>query len=74
MKQIEKQENAPAEKPASETKGNEGGYVIVDKVNETLEALLKSWESQLTSETPLPPKLLEYSDPLQEKIDLVKHH
>ena len=29
----------------SETKSNEGGSVIVDRVNETLEMLLKQWES-----------------------------
>ena len=62
-----------AEKPASETKSNEGGSVIVDKVNETLDALLKAWNSRVTSETPIPPKLTEYPDPLQEKIDLVRH-
>ena len=47
--------------------------VIVDRVNKTLEILLKQWESRLKLDTPFPPKLLEYPDPLQEKIDLIKN-
>ena len=35
--------------------------------------LLKQWESRLKSDTPFPPKLLEYPDPLQEKIDLIRN-
>ena len=35
--------------------------------------LLKQWESRLKSDTPFPPKLLEYLDPLQEKIDLTRN-
>lgn len=53
---------------------NEGGSVIVDKVNETAEKMLRAWESRITSDTPFLPKLLEYPDPLQEKIDLVRNH
>ena len=38
-----KTRSSSGENPAfSETKSNEGGFVIVDKVNETLEALLKA--------------------------------
>ena len=44
-KQKEKQQNTPIKKLASETKSNEGGSVIVDKVNEILEMLLKQRES-----------------------------
>ena len=54
-------------------KSNEGGLIIVDKVNETLEMLLKQWEARLKSDTPFPPKLQEYPDPLQEKIDLIRN-
>ena len=62
------------DKQTSETKSNEAGSVIVDRVNETLEMLLKQWESRrLKLDTPFPPKLLEYPDPLQEKIDLIRN-
>ena len=73
QKQKEKQQNTPGKKPASETKSNEGGSVIVDKVNETLEMLLKQWEARLKSDTPFSPKLQEYPDPLREKIDLIRN-
>ena len=39
------QENVGEGKPPSETKSNEGGLVIVDRVNKTLEMLMKQWES-----------------------------
>ena len=73
QKQKEKQQNTPGEKPASETRSNEGGSVIVDKVNESLEMLLKQWDARLKSDTPFPPKLQEYPDPLREKIDLIRN-
>ena len=47
--------------------------MIVDKVNESLEMLLKQWDARLKSDTPFPPKLQEYPDPLREKIDLIRN-
>lgn len=49
------------------------GSVIEDKVNETLESFLKAFEARVTKETPLPPKLQEYPNPIQEKINLVRN-
>ena len=41
--------------------------MIVDKVNETLEVLIKASNNRLTVETPIPLRLHEYPTPLQEK-------
>ena len=50
-----------------------GGSVLVDKVNETLDSLLKAYEARIRADTVIPPKLKEYPDPIQEKVNLVKH-
>lgn len=47
--------------------------MMVDKVNKTLNALLKAFESCLKPDTPIPKKLQEYPNPLQEKLDLIKN-
>ena len=44
------------------------------KINETLESILKAYEKRLTADTVIPPKLKEYPSPIQEKVNLVKHH
>ena len=51
-----------------------GGSVLVDKVNETLESILKAYEKRLTTDTTIPPKLKEYPNPIQEKVNLVRNH
>ena len=51
-----------------------GGLVLVDKVNETLETILKAYEKWLTADTTMPPKLKEYPSPIQEKVNLVRNH
>ena len=51
-----------------------GGSVIANKVNETLDAILKAFESRVKIDTVIPPKLKEYPSPLQEKVNLVKNH
>lgn len=71
--QTEQPRVEEVEKSASKTRSNEGGSVIVDKVNETLDALLKAWSSRLTAETPIPLRLQEYPNALQEKINLVRN-
>ena len=53
---------------------NSGGSVLVDKVNETLETILKAYEKRLTTDTTIPPKLKEYPSPIQEKVNLVQNH
>ena len=48
--------------------------MLVDKVNETLESILKAYEKCLIADMTIPPKLKEDpSPPIQEKINLVKH-
>ena len=47
---------------------------MVDKINKTLESILKAYEKHLTVDTVIPPKLKEYPSPIQEKVNLVKHH
>ena len=48
--------------------------MLVDKVNETLESILKAYEKRLTTDTTIPPKLKEYPNPIQEKVNLVRNH
>ena len=48
--------------------------MLVDKINETLESILKAYEKCLIADTVIPPKLKEYPSPIQEKVNLVKHH
>ena len=61
------------EKSSSSRETNLGGSVLVDKINETLESILKAYEKCLTADTVIPPKLKEYPSPIQEKVNLVKH-
>ena len=50
------------------------GLMLVDKINETLESILKAYEKCLMVDTTIPPKLKECPSPIQEKVNLVKHH
>ena len=61
------------DKSSSSRETNSGGLVLVDKINETLESILKAYEKRLTVDTVIPPKLKEYPSPIQEKVNLVKH-
>ena len=62
------------DKSSSSRETDLGGLVLVDKINETLESILKAYEKCLTANTIIPPKLKEYPSPIQEKVNLVKHH
>ena len=62
------------EKSSSSRETDSGGLVLVDKINETLESILKAYEKRLMADTTIPPKLKEYPSPIQEKVNLVKHH
>ena len=62
------------EKSSSSRETDSGGSVLVDKINETLESILKAYEKCLMADTAIPPKLKEYPSPIQEKVNLVKHH
>ena len=61
-------------KSSSTRKTYLGGSVLVDKINETLGSILKAYEKYLMVDTTIPPKLKEYPSPIQEKVNLVKHH
>ena len=51
-----------------------GGSVVADKINKTLNVLLKVFESQVKLDTIITHKLKEYPSPLQENMNLVKNH
>ena len=50
-----------------------GGSVLVEKVNESLDAIKKAYESRITALTEIPPKLQEYPNPREEKFRLTVH-
>lgn len=50
-----------------------GGLVLVEKVNESLEAIKRDYESRVTALTEIPPKLREYPNPREEKVNLAVH-
>ena len=60
-------ENATSSSPSS------GGSVIVDKVNETLQAALDAYNSRIPPLTEIPKKLQEYPNPREEKVRLAVH-
>ena len=62
------------EKSSSSRETDLGGSVLVDKINETFDSILKTYEKHLMVDTAIPPKLKEYPSPIQEKVNLVKHH
>lgn len=68
-------ENAERVDQTSTSKDTDsGGSILVDKVNETIEAILKAYEKRLSANTPIPPKLKEYPSPVQEKVNLIRNH
>ena len=56
----------------SSSKGS-GGFVIVDKVNETLRAALDAYSQHITPLTKIPKKLQEYPNPRKERVRLAVH-
>ena len=50
-----------------------GGSVLVEKANESLEAIKRAYESRITALTEIPPKLKEYPNPREEKVNLAIH-
>ena len=69
--QLENPEQQLKTPSSSET--DSGGSVLVEKVNEPLEAALKAVGSRITSFTELPKKLQEYPNPRAEKVGLAVH-
>ena len=50
-----------------------GGSVLVDKINETLDATIEAHKGRIAALEDLPKKLQEYPNPREEKINLVVH-
>ena len=55
------------------SKTSSGGSVLLEKVNENLESLLKAFEGRISKETILPNNLQEYPNPIEESHRLAKH-
>ena len=67
---------APLEPQLSEgdiSKTSSGGSVLMEKVNENLEALLKAFDARIKPDTVLPKELKEYPNPMEEKRRLADH-
>ena len=67
-----KQNPVPIIETTSTSTSSEGS-VLVDKKNKTLDSLLKAYKARLQDTTDIPPRLMEYPNPIQEKVNLVKH-
>ena len=50
-----------------------GGSVLVEKVNESLEAIKRAYESCIIALAEIPLKLQEYPNPREEKVNLAVH-
>ena len=55
------------------SKTSSGGSVLLEKVNENLETLLKAFEGRISKETILPENLQEYPNPIEEVHRLARH-
>ena len=72
--QIEANTNEPIQlQGVSDSEKDSGGSVLVEKLNEPLDAALQAYESRITALTELPKKLQEYPNPREEKINLSVH-
>ena len=74
-KQPNKAQGEPSEpkvpnEDGESTKPSSGGFVIVDKINELLQAALGAYNSRITPLTEIPKKLQEYPNPVEEKVRL----
>ena len=47
--------------------------MLVEKVSEPLDGILKDWDARIKSDTTLPAKLQEYPNPREETRGLAKH-
>ena len=50
-----------------------GGSVLVDKINESLDATIEAHKGHIAALEDLPKKLQEYPNPREEKINLAVH-
>ena len=66
----EPSEPQPSNEDKESTKPSSGGSVIVDKVNESLQAALDAYNNRVTPLIEIPKKLQEYPNPVEEKVRL----
>ena len=55
------------------SKTSSGGSILLEKVNENLESLLKAFEGQISKKTILLENLQEYPNPIEESHRLARH-
>ena len=71
---VQNKENPGQQQKQKSSSGTDsGGSVLVEKVNEPLEAAPKAYNNRITAFTELPKKLQEYPNPRAEKIGLAAH-
>ena len=70
---INEAEKIPRESLEENSKTSSGGLVLLEKVNENLESLLKAFEGRISKETVLPDNLQNYPNPIEESHRLAKH-
>ena len=56
-----------------DSKVSEGGFVLVERVNEHLDAIRMAHENCYAAQVEIPKKLQEYPNPREEKVNLVVH-
>ena len=70
---INEAEKIPRKSLEENSKTSSGGSVLLEKVNENLESLLKAFEGRISKETVLPDNLQDYPNPIEESHRLAKH-
>ena len=70
---INEAEKRPRKSLEENSKPSSGGSVLLEKVNENLESLLKAFEGRISKETVLPDNLQDYPNPIEESHRLAKH-
>ena len=71
--QINEAERIPRGSLEENSKTSSGGSILLEKVNENLESLLKAFEGRISKETVLPNNLQNYPNPIEESHRLAKH-
>ena len=65
--------NNEKEHTEKDPKVSDGGSVLVERVNERLDAIRMSYKNSYAAEVEIPKKLQEYPNPREEKMNLVVH-
>ena len=66
-------ERRPMTSLEENSKTSSGGSILLEKVNENLESLLKAFEGRISKETVLPDNLQNYPNLIEESHRLAKH-